>query len=165
MRGGSKANKGGTGRIPKYLAAPNDQLFWETGPPNMFGGIPKGSETPAVDVFDDGSEGTGKYPAHHVQDGPSTGYTVYAPKTPPPADVKLPVLVTQLARARGRRTRIYSPKLRAMDSSSLPQDRQDRKCPVSQQAPCPKCPRSTCHLCQRCQRSTVIGPRPPTLAK
>jgi hypothetical protein len=53
----------------------------------------KGSETPAVDLFDDGSEGTGKYPAHHVQDGPGTRYTVYAPKTPPPANVKLPVLV------------------------------------------------------------------------
>jgi hypothetical protein len=66
--------------------------FWEIGPPNIFGGILKGSETPAVDIFDDGSEGTGKYPAHHVQDGPSTRYTVYAPKTPP-ADVKLPVLV------------------------------------------------------------------------
>jgi hypothetical protein len=59
----------------------------------MLGGIPKGSEMPAVDLFDDGSEGTGKYPAHHVQDGPGTRYTVYTPKTPPPADVKLPVLV------------------------------------------------------------------------
>jgi hypothetical protein len=59
----------------------------------MMGGIPKGSETPAVDLFDDGSEGTGKYPAHRLQDGPGTRYTVYAPKTPPPADVKLPVLV------------------------------------------------------------------------
>lgn len=59
----------------------------------MAGGLPKGSETPAVDLFDDGSEGTGKYPAHNVQDGPTARYTVYAPKTPPPSDVKLPVLV------------------------------------------------------------------------
>jgi hypothetical protein len=59
----------------------------------MAGGLPKGSETPAVDLFDDGSEGTGKYPAYNVQDGPTSRYTVYAPKTPPPADVKLPVLV------------------------------------------------------------------------
>jgi hypothetical protein len=59
----------------------------------MLGGIPKGSETPPVDLFDDGSEGTGKYPAYHLQDGPGPRYTVYAPKTPPPASVKLPVLV------------------------------------------------------------------------
>jgi len=75
LKGSPNANKGGTG------------------PPSMLGGIPKGSETPAVDLFDDGSEGTGKYPAHHIQDGPGTRYTVYAPKKPPPTDVKLPVLV------------------------------------------------------------------------
>jgi hypothetical protein len=59
----------------------------------MLGGIPKGSETPAIDLFDDGSEGTGKYPARRLQDGPGTRYTLYAPKTPPPSSVKLPVLV------------------------------------------------------------------------
>jgi hypothetical protein len=57
------------------------------------GGLQKGPETPVIDLFDDGTEGTGKYPAHHLQDGPGTRYTLYAPKTPPPASVKLPVLV------------------------------------------------------------------------
>jgi hypothetical protein len=57
------------------------------------GGLQKGSETPVKDVFDDGKSGSGPYPAHFVQDGPSSGFTLYAPKTPPPSDVKLPVLV------------------------------------------------------------------------
>lgn len=59
----------------------------------MTGGLPKGSETPATDLFDDGSSGTGKYPACNIQDGPTSQYTVYAPKTPPPTNVKLPVLI------------------------------------------------------------------------
>src|ERR1700761_7945896 len=74
-------------------------------------------------------------------------------------------LFTRLAEARERHILICSPKLPVTDSSSLLQDRQHRKCPVSNQAPCPKCPRLTCHLCQRCQRSTVIGPRPLTSVK
>jgi predicted dienelactone hydrolase len=57
------------------------------------GGLTKGSETPVKDTFDDGKAGSGPYPAHYVQDGPTSGYTLYAPKTPPPDDVKLPVLV------------------------------------------------------------------------
>jgi hypothetical protein len=98
LKGSPKANKGGTGRsllISNRVPCCSEGLtcFWEIGPPSILGGIPKGSETPAIDLFDDGSEGTGKYPAHHVQDGPGPRYTVYAPKTPPPADVKLPVLV------------------------------------------------------------------------
>jgi hypothetical protein len=57
------------------------------------GGLQKGSETPAKDIFDDRKFGSGPYPAQMVQDGPSSSFTLYAPKTPPPADVKLPVLV------------------------------------------------------------------------
>jgi hypothetical protein len=57
------------------------------------GGLQKGSETPKQDKFDDGKAGSGPYPAHYVQDGPTGSYTLYAPKTPPPSDVKLPVLV------------------------------------------------------------------------
>jgi dienelactone hydrolase len=52
-----------------------------------------GTESPKKDVFDDGTPGTGKYPAKRTTD-PSLGdHTIYAPITPPPADVKLPVLI------------------------------------------------------------------------
>jgi dienelactone hydrolase len=59
----------------------------------MAGGLQNGPETPKTFVMDDKTPGTGKYPAQRLQDGPTARYTVYAPKTPPPADVKMPVVV------------------------------------------------------------------------
>lgn len=52
-----------------------------------------GSESPKKDVFDDGTPGTGKYPAKRSTDAGLGDHTIYAPITPPPADVKLPVLI------------------------------------------------------------------------
>jgi dienelactone hydrolase len=65
-----------------------------TGPPSMFGaGDIFGSESPKKDVFDDGTPGTGPYPAGRLTDPTLDDHTIYAPKTPPPANVKLPVLI------------------------------------------------------------------------
>jgi hypothetical protein len=101
MKGSPSANNGGTGKCsPIFPNVENIPVLSNkliacngTGPPSLAGGVPKGPEAPTVDIFDDGTPGSGKYPAQHVQDGPNPNYTVYAPKTPPPSDVKLPVLV------------------------------------------------------------------------
>jgi hypothetical protein len=59
----------------------------------MFGmGSIFGTESPKKDVFDDGTPGTGPYPAHRFTDPVMKNYTMYAPKAVR-ADVRLPVLV------------------------------------------------------------------------
>jgi dienelactone hydrolase len=60
----------------------------------MFGsGDIFGSESPKKDIFDDGTPGTGKYPAKRIKDATLEDHTIYVPITPPPTDVKLPVLI------------------------------------------------------------------------
>jgi dienelactone hydrolase len=62
-------------------------MFGNAGLDSIFG-----SESPKKDVFDDGTPGTGKYPAKRLTDATLDDHTIYAPITPP-TDIKLPVLV------------------------------------------------------------------------
>jgi hypothetical protein len=50
-----------------------------------------GSESPKGGASVSG--GTGKFKAHYLADAGLREHTVYAPKSPPPADAKLPVIV------------------------------------------------------------------------
>jgi hypothetical protein len=60
----------------------------------MFGnGEIFGKESPKKDIFDDGIPGTGQYPAQRITDPSFPNHTLYVPKTPPPAQVKLPVII------------------------------------------------------------------------
>lgn len=57
--------------------------------------VPQGPEYPQgkltlADFYDPGS---GKYPAHFVAEKTLANHTIYAPKNPPPSDVKMPVLI------------------------------------------------------------------------
>jgi hypothetical protein len=57
--------------------------------------VPKGPEYPTTKTtlaeFYNG--GSGKYPAHFLTEPSLGNHTIYAPKTPPPANVKMPVLI------------------------------------------------------------------------
>jgi hypothetical protein len=57
--------------------------------------VPKGPEYPTTktSLADFYSGGSGKYPAHFLTEPSLANHTIYAPKTPPPANVKMPVLI------------------------------------------------------------------------
>lgn len=54
--------------------------------------LASGSESPKGMVTDN-SGGSGRYNAHYVTDATLPQHTIYAPKEPPPADAKMPVIV------------------------------------------------------------------------
>jgi hypothetical protein len=63
------------------------------GLPSPFGANGSPIQRPGEKCGTDLSGGSGPYKANYTTDSAISGYTIYAPKTPPPADVKLPVLI------------------------------------------------------------------------
>jgi hypothetical protein len=57
--------------------------------------VPKGPEYPTTktSLADFYNGGSGKYPARFLTEPSLGNHTIYAPKTPPPANVKMPVLI------------------------------------------------------------------------
>jgi hypothetical protein len=64
-----------------------------TAPAIIQGLFTPGRETPKGSAVGATTVGSGPYPAHYVADPTLPNHTVYAPKSPPPANVKMPVIV------------------------------------------------------------------------
>jgi hypothetical protein len=64
-----------------------------TAPEIIQGLFTPGRETPKGKAVGPTTVGSGPYPAHYLADPSLPNHTVYAPKSPPPANVKMPVIV------------------------------------------------------------------------
>jgi hypothetical protein len=98
LAGVGMGQRGGNG-VPKAMGPESTGPFGEgepTSAPKM-GGMPKGGAGGAPSMADmakaDDSGGSGPYKAHYVVVPGLSDHTLYAPKSPPPANVKMPVIV------------------------------------------------------------------------
>ena len=64
-----------------------------TAPEIIQGLFTPGRETPKGKAVGPTTVGSGPYPAHYLADPSLPNHTVYAPKSPPPSNVKMPVIV------------------------------------------------------------------------
>jgi hypothetical protein len=63
-------------------------------PPGLMNGLfTPGLETPKGTAVGATTVGSGPYPARYVADPTLPNHTVYAPKSPPPANIKMPVII------------------------------------------------------------------------
>jgi hypothetical protein len=87
--------KGSGGAPPKGSSAPKSSggsLMGSFDPASL---VPKGPEYPTgkTSLADYYNGGSGPYPAHFVTEPSLANHTIYAPKVPPPQNVKMPVLI------------------------------------------------------------------------
>jgi hypothetical protein len=89
--GGGAKGSGGSGAAPKSSGSLSG-LMPSFDPSSL---VPKGPEYPTTKttLAEYYNGGSGKYPAHLLTDPTLANHTIYAPKVPPPANVKMPVLI------------------------------------------------------------------------